>query len=266
MSDVVDRLDAFLHEFGFVRIAARREALRLYAEPGWEDWGRDRLDVAGEQLVYRWVGIEVGRIDGLVGPQMEYAREAYAHWREHGEIPAWRDAGTSFVERNDDPVLPESTPFPRQRDMGAFFGRPGAAVRARLVHVACPWELAIAWNASETTRRIRVHERVADSLAEVLERIHEHYGPREIRRLHLDQYGGAYNHRRMRGGSSWSTHAYGAAIDWDPARNALHTRRPQAILSGAVYEDFWRIWEAAGWTSLGRARNFDWMHVQAAAL
>ena len=31
-------------------------------------------------------------------------------------------------------------------------------------------------------------------------------------------------------------------------------------------EDWWRIWEEQGWTSLGRVRNFDWMHVQATKL
>jgi hypothetical protein len=32
------------------------------------------------------------------------------------------------------------------------------------------------------------------------------------------------------------------------------------------YAPFLDLWEAEGFVSLGRARNFDWMHVQAARL
>jgi len=31
-------------------------------------------------------------------------------------------------------------------------------------------------------------------------------------------------------------------------------------------EAFWKAWEEEGWLSLGRSRNFDWMHVQACRL
>ena len=31
-------------------------------------------------------------------------------------------------------------------------------------------------------------------------------------------------------------------------------------------EEFWEIVESEGWTSLGRARDFDWMHFQAPRL
>ena len=33
-----------------------------------------------------------------------------------------------------------------------------------------------------------------------------------------------------------------------------------------AYEPFWRIVEGEGLLSLGRTRNFDWMHFQAARL
>jgi hypothetical protein len=55
-------------------------------------------------------------------------------------------------------------------------------------------------------------------------------------------------------------------MDWDPERNQLKWGRDRASLDASVYDFWWRTWEAEGWVSLGRSRNFDWMHVQAARL
>jgi hypothetical protein len=79
-------------------------------------------------------------------------------------------------------------------------------------------------------------------------------------------FGGCVNVRRMRGGSSWSIHSWGAAVDLDPDNNQLKWSKPKATFSRTEYNDFWKIVESEGWTSLGRARNFDWMHFQAAYL
>ncbi len=111
-----------------------------------------------------------------------------------------------------------------------------------------------------------MHEKVADSLGEILEKIHAHYGEAEISKLGLDLFGGDYNARLKRGGSTMSTHSWGIAIDFDPSNNRLKWNRDRARLARTEYEDWWRIWESEGWVSLGRARNFDWMHVQAARL
>jgi hypothetical protein len=70
----------------------------------------------------------------------------------------------------------------------------------------------------------------------------------------------------MRGGSRFSMHSWGIAIDFDPERNQLHAHAPEARLSHADAAPFWKAWEAEGWVSLGRAKNYDWMHVQAASI
>lgn len=62
------------------------------------------------------------------------------------------------------------------------------------------------------------------------------------------------------------THAWGLAIDWDPAHNKLKWGRDRARLARPEYDTWWRLWEEEGWVSLGRTRNFDWMHVQAVKL
>jgi hypothetical protein len=70
----------------------------------------------------------------------------------------------------------------------------------------------------------------------------------------------------MRGGTKWSTHSWGIAIDYDPERNRLNWGRDKASFAKPEYGDWWKIWEKEGWVSLGRTRNFDWMHIQAAKL
>jgi hypothetical protein len=106
--------------------------------------------------------------------------------------------------------------------------------------------------------------KVSESLERILHRVREEYGDEEIRRLRLNLYGGSYNVRRKRGGTSWSTHAWGIAMDWDPGNNKLKWGRDRATLAKPEYDTWWRIWEDEGWVSLGRESNYDWMHVQAA--
>jgi len=56
------------------------------------------------------------------------------------------------------------------------------------------------------------------------------------------------------------------ALDWDPAHNQLNWGRGRASLAASSYDFWWQAWEEEGWVSLGRSRNYDWMHVQAARL
>jgi len=100
----------------------------------------------------------------------------------------------------------------------------------------------------------------------VLEDVLKHYGLEEIKRLKLDVWGGCYNDRPIRGGSKPSMHSWGIAMDYDPANNKLRWGKDKATFAQPEYLEWWKIWERHGWISLGRQRNFDWMHVQAASL
>ena len=57
----------------------------------WRSWSWARRRVAAEQLIYRRHGIDSGVIDGLVGPQTLYARDAYLAVKATGALPAWRE-------------------------------------------------------------------------------------------------------------------------------------------------------------------------------
>jgi hypothetical protein len=126
--------------------------------------------------------------------------------------------------------------------------------------------MKLAWNKSEIIHSFYCHAKIHDSLLRVLNKVLNYYGEEEIRRLRLDLWGGCYNERPIRGGTKWSMHSWAIAVDFDPLRNKLDWGRDKASFAAPVYNKWWDCWEEEGWVSLGRQRNFDWMHVQAAKL
>ena len=224
-------------------------------------WGERRRAIAAFQLVLKHAGFpDVGAIDGLVGPDTIQAYSEWDHLQREGERPAaWRPDD----EPEDGPVVENS--WGRQRDMDRRFGPAGGA-QCTAGKVNLPFSMRIAWDKRSTVRRFSCHEDVAQSAERVYARVAGAYSPEDIRRLGIDLFGGCYNYRKKRGGSTLSTHAYGLAIDTDPERNQLRWTRDRARLAQPDAEEFWRCWEAEGWLSLGRARDFDWMHVQAPGL
>ncbi len=221
---------------------------------GWQYWSARRRAVLYLQYRCRQAELEVGPLDGLWGPQTEFATEQLLHLQRHGvpETP-WRDQ-----------PVPSANPhrWPSESGIEAFFGAPGD----QLVMLELPYALRLSWDLRTQVSRTQCHVKVRDSLRTVLEAVLQHYGEDGIQELCLDRYGGGYNHRNKRGGSSLSTHAWGIAFDFDPDRNRLRWGRDQAAFAGPSYEPWWQCWEREGWVSLGRARNFDWMHVQAVRL
>ena len=225
----------------------------------WKRLSGKRQTLVFLQLYCHASDVNAGTIDGFWGPQTAWAADALAEKLQNGFIHAWRDV---------EPIEANPHQFPKQSQMTNFYGPHGTpgGRSPDLVSVPCPWPLKIAWNKAQRRSGFRVHRKVADSLGEVVERVHDHYGLKEIERLGFDLFGGDYNPRKMRGGSSWSTHSWGIAIDFDPERNRLKWGRGRASFAHPDCADFWEIWERQGWTSLGRVKNFDWMHVQAARL
>jgi hypothetical protein len=61
-------------------------------------------------------------------------------------------------------------------------------------------------------------------------------------------------------------HIWGIAMDYDPNRNKLRWNSDKAVFAREEYRRWWEFWEEEEWVSLGRSRNFDWMHVQAARI
>jgi len=148
--------------------------------------------------------------------------------------------------------------IPAYAALTSFYGAPGT----RLVTVNLPYPLRLSWDTITRITKTQCNKRVAKSLLSVLEAVHAEYGS-SVCELGLDLYGGGYTNRAQRGGTKLSVHAWGAAFDFDPDHNELRMDRDEARFADKEYDAWWALWEEAGWISLGRTKDYDWMHVQA---
>ena len=209
------------------------------------------------QRLLKTYGYYHGKVDGIEGPM---TRQAFRDMLEAGR----EDLARLKVEEKAAPEYPtlNAPDWPRQSEMLSFYGRPGT----NLVTVRFPIAMRLAWAPEKKVTRFTCHKKCAEAFQSIIEQAVKHYGEAEFRRLKLDMYGGCYNKRRIRGGRSWSTHAFGAAMDIWPNKNGMWVRAPKAPLSRPEYKAWWDIVEAHGAVSLGRAIGRDWMHFQFAKL
>jgi len=153
--------------------------------------------------------------------------------------------------------------WPTEAECPKFYGPKGE----NQTNIILPYSMRLAWDMSKAVTKITCHEKVADSLLRIFKNILGEYGYVRISDLGIDRFGGCLNVRLKRGSTSaWSIHSWGCAIDLDPDRNKLRETSKTARFARPEYLPMWRIIEAEGWVSLGRARNFDYMHAQAARL
>lgn len=155
-------------------------------------------------------------------------------------------------------MMPNPNPWPKSdsRSLNAFYGDPskgeviGQIVRMDVTALGMKYDGAL-------VRAIGVHRKCAESLGRALLDIFSR--DLDVSWV-LAQYAGIYNHRPMRGGTKWSLHAYGAAIDLAPATNGLKTSWPvNATMPLEVMECFAR----EGWMPAGAFWGRDAMHFQA---
>jgi hypothetical protein len=208
------------------------------------------------QIVCKEAKLNPGDIDGLWGPNTEYAYNQYKYLLANSQLPdPWRPE--EIVDLNPNHWPKQYTP-----EFDQFYGLKGK----NLVKIQLPYTMKLSWDTSTSLNSFSCHKKVQESLGRVLVRVLDHYGMAEIKRLKLDLWGGCYNERPIRGGTKWSMHSWGIAIDFDPSRNKLEWGRDKAAFAHPDYNAWWKFWEEEGWVSLGRQRNFDWMHVQAAKI
>lgn len=193
-------------------------------------------------------------VDGIYGPKTKRAHTKHLNDRNGTDRP---------FDRPRRKPMTYTTKWPAnfEQDLTDFYGPPGShQCTAGIVEL--PFAFRIAWDTDKKISKFHCHSKVAVPLTSIFEEAASHYGEAHFRHLGLDLFGGCYNNRVMRGGTRKSTHAWGIAVDLDPARNRLRWGRDTAAFARAEYIPFWNIVESHGATSLGRTSNFDWMHFQ----
>ncbi|ASD51600.1 hypothetical protein [Flavobacterium phage V157] len=131
-----------------------------------------------------------------------------------------------------------------------------------LTTITLPYPMRIAWDTDTKVTKMRCHKLVADDFLAVFNDLLNHYGYEKLVELGIDLFGGCFNFRKMRGGSDWSRHSWAIAIDLDPERNQLEETSKTARFARAEYKPMIDIFYKHGFISLGKEKNYDWMHFE----
>lgn len=152
-------------------------------------------------------------------------------------------------------LMPSPHPWPKsdQASLTAFYGRPGD--ESKLVNLPVPEGVDLRYE-GKTVKTVRIHNKLAKSFARILVQLSKTEDGRAV----LADFGGIYNNRPMRGGSTPSLHARGAASDFRAGSNGNLTSWPaKATMPLSVMEIFAR----EGWLPAGAFWGRDAMHFQA---
>jgi len=228
-----------------------RAAVRSYYKfPS--DWSDERLTVGCIQVICIKNNLKPGEIDGRWGRNTQQAYE---------ELLSLLGKKEKSIEVNQNIEVNKSyNRWPKQdyNSMVEFYGKVGTNQTSLIL----PYPMVLAWDTGVTVVKITCHQKCKEVFGSIFEQTLKHYGIKAIKELKLDSFGGCLNVRKTRGGNSWSKHSWGCAYDLDPNRNQLKWGRDKAYFARAEYDPYWKIVEAMGGYSLGRERNFDFMHVE----
>jgi hypothetical protein len=146
----------------------------------------------------------------------------------------WGPKSIAACKRHLRALMPKDNPWPSssQSALRAFYGDPDD--NSVIVSVVAPGWLRL-YDSEKVAKSISCHKLVADSLLRALKDAHSSH-PHIVSR-----YFGCHVDRAMRGGTSPSTHAYGAAIDLDASTNRNRQSWPtSATMPIEVMEAFAR--------------------------
>jgi len=139
------------------------------------------------------------------------------------------------------------------------FGKP-TQQGSYLTTIKLPYPMRLAWDIKTKVNTMRCHKLVAENFTNVFNELLQVYGLEKIQELGIDLFGGCFSFRSMRGGSDYSRHSWGIAIDLDPLRNQLKTPYLKANFSKKEYSELHRIFEKNGFVNLGKEKGYDAMH------
>lgn len=118
-----------------------------------------------------------------------------------------------------------------------------------------PFTMRLSWEPSIEIARIRCHRLILDPLIEIFDLIHEHDLASE-----LQFFGGCFAYRTKRLTHKLSLHAWGIALDFNPATNQQGTKGSMNPNIVAIFKSYGAVW-GGDWE--GKSR--DPMHFQFAS-
>lgn len=145
------------------------------------------------------------------------------------------------------------------------YGKPNETGAGYLVTIDLPYPMRLSWDTKVVVKKMVCHKLIAEQLKAVFRDLLLAYGYEKIKELGIDLFGGCFNFRKMRGGTSWSLHSWGIAIDLDPERNQLKENHTTARFARPEYKPMIDIFYKHGFQSLGVEKDYDWMHFEIAA-
>jgi hypothetical protein len=145
------------------------------------------------------------------------------------------------------------------------YGKPTQNGSPYLTTIKLPYPMKLAWDKKVSVNKMSCHKLVAQNFTNVFNDLLAHYGLAELQRLEIDIFGGCFNFRAMRGGSDFSTHSWGIAIDLSPEKNTLKMTFAQSQFSKPEYAKMHEIFEKNGFINLGKTKNMDAMHWEIAS-
>ena len=148
------------------------------------------------------------------------------------------------------------------KELIAKYGKPNVTGKGYLETIILPYPMRLAWDTEAKVTRMSCHKAVKANFLAVFTDLLEHYGYEKIVELGIDLFGGCFNFRKMRGGSDWSRHSWGLAIDLDPERNLLKESKKTARFARPEYKPMIDIFYKHGFVSLGVEKDYDWMHFE----
>lgn len=193
------------------------------------------------QIFLREKGFYHGNIDGLWGVKSKAAENKYQ--AIHGETILNTD-GTV----NKKYLLPYISTSQKYE----FYG----GVGENQTRIKTPYPLFLSWDTNVKITSFSCHKKISKHLLTAMRVIQLHYGNEKIKELGLDLFGGCLNIRKMRGGNSYSSHSWGAAVDWDTANNVMRMRPIKTAMARPENKEFCDIMLANGFKTI----EYDLQH------
>lgn len=139
-------------------------------------------------------------------------------------------------------------------------------IEKTLITIDTPFEFVLAWDKKTKINKIRAHSVCATDLKLALDTIASKIKFEKLKLVGFNEFGGGFQIRNMRGGTTLSAHAFGIAFDFAPIQNALNTSYANSSMSSVIGQDISQIFLDHNFINYGLNFGYDSMHFEYAKI